>query len=100
MFSFLLETYSTERLKTLSVWSQFDDRTSAFRPAPLLRTPHEHMVHQCVSENHWMKSMLGIDLREPPLPKTEARLAFLLHYADASARRLAELSRKDSTWFQ
>ena len=48
-YDFLLETYDTERLKTLSVWSQFGDEDLRFRPEPRARTPHEHMVHQCIS---------------------------------------------------
>src|SRR5881296_1998803 len=60
-YDFLLETYDTERLKTLSVWSQFRDEDFGFRPEPRARTPHEHMVHQCVSEDTWCKNMLGID---------------------------------------
>ncbi len=67
-YEFLLDTYDTERLKTLSVWSQFRDEDLSFRPEPLARTPLEQMVHQCVSEDVWMKGMLGIDLGEPPLP--------------------------------
>jgi hypothetical protein len=92
-YDFLLETYDTERLKTLSVWSQFEDGDLAFRPAPRARTPREQMVHQCVSEDTWMRIMLGIDLGEPPLPAEETRLAFLETYARASERRLAAEAR-------
>lgn len=99
-YDFLLETYDTERLKTLSVWSQFRDEDLAFRPEPRARTPHEHMVHQHISEDTWMKNMLGIDLGEPPLPPDETRLAFLRRYAEASARRLEELLKKPETWFE
>ena len=54
-YSFLVETYDTERLKTLSVWSQFRDADLSFRPAPRAWTPLEHMVHQCLSEDGWMR---------------------------------------------
>ena len=64
-FDFLLDTYETERLKTLSVWSSFQDEDFEFRPTPRIRTPHEHMVHQCVSEDNWMKGMLGIETEIP-----------------------------------
>jgi len=83
-FDFLLDTYETERMKTLSVWSAFEDDDLEFRPAPRIRTPHEHMVHQCVSEDNWMKNMLGIDTGKAALPPKEARLDFLRHYADVS----------------
>src|SRR6266498_6067800 len=78
-YEFLLDTYETERIKTLSVWSQFGDADMELRPAPLARTPHEQMVHQCVSEHLWMTNMLGIAIDLPPLPASETRLDFLRH---------------------
>jgi uncharacterized damage-inducible protein DinB len=98
-FDFLLDTYDTERLKTLSVWSVSHDEDFEFRPAERIRTPHEQMVHQCVSEDTWFKSMLAIDTGRPPLPDPETRLAFLRHYADLSAKRLAMLREKPESWF-
>jgi uncharacterized damage-inducible protein DinB len=99
-YAFLLDTYDTERLKTLSVWSLFRDEDLAFRPEPRARTPQEQMVHQCVSEDLWMKNMLGIDLGEPPLPVSETRLEFLRKYADASGRRLERLRGMPEEWFE
>jgi uncharacterized damage-inducible protein DinB len=98
-YDFLVESYSTERLKTLTAWSQVPDAQMAFRPEPRARTPHEHMVHQCVSEENWMKNMLGIAVARAPLPAEETRLRFLEHYAAASAERLAALMGKDDAWF-
>jgi hypothetical protein len=68
-YDFLTESYRTERLKTLSVWSQVPDTRMTFRPEPRARTPHEHMVHQCMSEDTWMRSMLGIMLSRAALPE-------------------------------
>ena len=99
-YDFLLDTYDTERLKTLSVWSHFRDGDLRFRPEPRARTPHEQMVHQCVSEDLWMKNMLGIDLGEPALPAEETRLEFLRRYADASGRRLEKLRGMPEDWFE
>jgi uncharacterized damage-inducible protein DinB len=99
-FDFLLDTYDTERIKTLSIWSQFADDDMRFRPAPRVRSPHEQMVHQCMSEHFWMVNMLGIDVGRPALPAPETRLEFLRHYADISARRLAGLREKPDQWFQ
>ncbi len=99
-FDFLLDTYETERLKTLSVWSVFTDADLTFRPAPRIRTPHEHMVHQCVSEDNWMKNMLGVDTGTPALPPQERRLDFLRHYADVSQLRLNSLREKPEQWWQ
>ena len=98
-FDFLLDTYETERLKTLSVWSAFEDEDMEFRPAPRIRTPHEHMVHQSISENNWMKDMLGVDTGKPPVPQQETRLEFLRHYAALSAQRLAMLREKPEAFW-
>ena len=71
-----------------------------FRSEPRARTPLEHMVHQCMSEDAWMTSMLGISVARPVLPAEETRLAFLIHYADTSQERLASLSVKPDSWFE
>jgi uncharacterized damage-inducible protein DinB len=99
-YDFLIETYETERIKTLSVWSQIPDARMSFRPEPRARSPHEHMVHQCVSEDTWMRTMLGITVPMPAVPPTETRLSFLEHYAAASAVRLTELRGKPDSWFE
>jgi len=99
-YDFLLDSFETERIKTLSVWSQFTDSDMNFRPEPRARTPHEHMVHQCVSEDTWMRTMLDIDLGVPPLPTQEVRLNFLTTYAAASEKRLSRLRAKPESWFE
>ena len=99
-YDFLVESYGTERLKTLSVWSQVPDARMEFRPEPRARTPHEHMVHQCVSEDAWMRTMLGIATSRPALPAEERRGAFLAHYAAASAERLGALAAMADRWFE
>ena len=99
-FDFLLDTYDTERIKTLSIWSQFTEADMKFRPAPRVRSPHEHMVHQCMSEHFWMVNTLGIDVGLPALPAQETRLEFLRHYAEISKRRLTALRLKPDDWFQ
>jgi uncharacterized damage-inducible protein DinB len=99
-FSFLADTYDTERLKIVTVWSQIPDDQMRFRPEPRARTPLEHMVHQCMSEDGWMKNMLGIDVGLSVLPAEETRLAFITHYAAVSAARLEALRQKPDAWFE
>jgi hypothetical protein len=79
-YEFLVETYETERVKVVSVWSEFQDEDLPFRPRqgdPRGRSVREQMVHQCVSEDLWFRTMLGIDVGAPPLPAQEARLEFV-----------------------
>ena len=81
------------------MWSQFHDGDLGFRAEPRARTPHEHMVHQCVSEDAWMRNMLQIDAGLPVLPQPESRLSFLAHYAAASAAREEALRARGPGWF-
>lgn len=98
-FGFLVETYDSERLKTLSTWAAFGEEELEFRAAPMARTPREHQVHQCLSEDAWMRTMLGIDLGRPALPAREGRLDFLEVYAAATEARLAALGARPAEWF-
>jgi uncharacterized damage-inducible protein DinB len=102
-YEFLVETYETERIKVVSVWSEFRDEDLAVRPRAgdsRGRSVHEQMVHQCVSENLWFISMLGIDVNAPPLPAAETRLEFMKRYAEDSGKRLAALRAKDDVWWE
>lgn len=99
-YDFMIETYRTERIKTLSVWSQFSDAEMEYRPEARARTPHEHMVHQCVSEDNWMKNMLGIDANRSALPSIEKRIEFIKWYAKLSEIRLEHLRTKLDGWFE
>jgi uncharacterized damage-inducible protein DinB len=99
-YDFLIETYKTERIKTLSVWSQFSDDDMEYRPESRARTPHEHMVHQCVSEDNWMKKMLGVDANLPALPSPESRIEFIRWYAKLAEIRLQHLRSKSNEWFE
>lgn len=52
--SFLIDTYATERLKVLSVWSMLEDGDLSWRPPDPQRRGRsvlEQMVHQCLSED-------------------------------------------------
>ena len=102
-YAFLVETYATERVKLVSVWSEFRDEDLPFRPHagdPRGRSVHEQMVHQCVSEDLWFRNMLGIDVGAPPLPKEETRLEFMKQYAADSGKRLTALREKDEAWWE
>ena len=102
-YRFLIETYETERLKVLSVWSMFRDDDLPFRPHPTDtrgRSVLEQMQHQCLSENAWFCNMLGIDVGAPPLPVKETRLGFVLQYTEDSAKRLHVLRSKENVWWE
>lgn len=102
-YKFLIDTYETERVKTLSVWSMFRDEDLLVRPHPKDRRGRnalEHMVHQCISEDRWFRNMLGINVNAPPLPEQETRLEFIKRYAEDSGKRLAALKGKNKAWWE
>jgi uncharacterized damage-inducible protein DinB len=102
-YDFLVETYETEGIKVASVWSEFKDEDLRVRPRegdPRGRSVREQMVHQCVSEDLWFRTMLGIDVGAPPLPAPETRLEFVKRYAEDSGKRLAALRVKEESWWE
>ena len=102
-YDFLVETYETERVKVVSVWSEFRDEDLPVRPNAADargRSVLEQMVHQCVGENLWFCNMLGIDVGAPPLPAMETRLGFMERYAEDSGKRLEALRTKNEDWWE
>jgi uncharacterized damage-inducible protein DinB len=102
-YDFLIETYETERIKVVSVWSMFADEDLPARPHPTDargRSVREHMVHQCVSEDSWFRTMLDVDVGAPPLPNDETRFGFMRRYAEDSGKRLSALREKAETWWE
>jgi uncharacterized damage-inducible protein DinB len=102
-YDFLVESYETERIKVLSVWSEFRDEDLPVRPNQndaRGRSVHEQMLHQCVSEDAWFRNMLGIDVGAPPIPRREARIDFIRQYAQDSGQRLDVLRRTEEPWWE
>lgn len=102
-YAFLVDSYATEIEKVLSVWSMADDSDLLHRPRDgdrRGRNLHEHMVHQCMSEDGWFTNMFGIATGRSPLPASETRLAFLETYAECAQIRLRELRQKDDAFWE
>jgi uncharacterized damage-inducible protein DinB len=102
-YDFLVESYASERVKVVSVWSEFKDEDLTVRPNepdPRGRSVREQMVHQCMSEDLWFRNMLGIDVHAPPLPEHETRIEFIQRYAEDSGNRLAILRQTDEPWWE
>jgi uncharacterized damage-inducible protein DinB len=99
-YSFLTETYATERLKIVAAWAMFDNGEMTWRPEARGRMVHEQMVHQCVSEHNWMKNFFGIEVQAPHLPEPETRVEFIRTYAESSKQRLERLESMPESWFE
>ena len=103
VYDFLIDTYNTERLKILSVWSMFKDKDLSVRPNPTDKKGRnllEQMIHQCMSENIWFCKMFSIDVKALPLPENETCLDFIKQYAKDSELRLNALREKDKNWWE
>ena len=103
IYDFLIDTYESERIKVISAWSMFTDHDLPVRPNAADtrgRSFREHMVHQCVSEDIWFRTMLGIDVGVSPLPKEESRVEFMRRYAEDSGKRLVALQNTDEAWWE
>jgi uncharacterized damage-inducible protein DinB len=99
----MLESYETESMKVLSVWSMFNESDLRRRPSAEDRRGRnllEHMVHQSVSEDLWFKTMLGIHVTDNPLPTEEILIQFIKAYSRNSGLRLTALSEKNEEWWE
>ncbi len=102
-YQFFMDTYKTERIKTLAIWNEFEDKDLLVRPNshdPRGRNLLEQMIHQCISEDLWFKNMFGIDVQSSPLPETETRYEFILRYHEDSRKRLDMLKEKKQDWWE
>lgn len=98
-YAFLLDTYETEVLKTLAIWSAFADDAMKFSPASKSRTVLEQIDHQIQSEGGWMVKMLGVDVGDFQ-PKEKTRNGYIDKYRSDAAKRLAILRQKPESWWQ
>ena len=98
-YAFLLDTYETHVLKTLTIWSAFADNAMDFRPAPKSRTVLEQMDHQIQSEGGWMAKMLGVDTGDFQ-PKEKSKRGYVEQYRADAAKRLEILRQKPESWWR
>lgn len=98
-YGFLLDTYETETLKTLTVWSAFPDESMEFRPASKSRTVLEQIEHQIQSEGSWMVKMLGVDVGDFN-PREKTKQACIGKYKADAARRQEILRSKPDGWWR
>lgn len=97
-YGFLLETFETEVLKTLGIWSAFPDDAMDFRPAQKSRTVLEQVDHQIQSEGGWMVKMLGVDIGDFQ-PKEKTKHGYIDKYRADTAKRLEILRQKPEGWW-
>jgi uncharacterized damage-inducible protein DinB len=98
-YDFLLDTYETEILKIVGIWSSFPESNMDFRPHPKSRSVLEQMEHQVQSEGRWMKTMLGLDTGDPN-PTRRSKQGFIEKYRTDAGRRLEMMGEKSDPWWR
>src|SRR5215213_5181174 len=98
-YGFLLDTYETEILKIVSTWLAFPESQMDYRPHAKSRSVIEQMEHQVQSEGRWMKTMLGIEERDPN-PAERSKRGFIDKYEADARRRLGVMRGKPDEWWQ
>lgn len=98
-YGFLLDTYETEVLKIVGIWSAFPDSAMDFRPAPKSRSVIEQMEHQVQSEGRWMTNMLSIETGDPN-PAEKTKRSYIEKYRSDASRRLETLRSKPDAWWR
>ena len=98
-YEFLLDTYRTETLKIIGIWSAFPTSALDYRPHSKSRSVIEQMEHQVQSEGRWMKTMLDIDTGDPN-PAEKDKQGFIEKYRAEAGRRLEIMRAKPDEWWQ
>ncbi len=98
-YSFLLDTYETEIMKTLTIWSAFPVSSMDFRPAAKSRSVIEQFEHQVQSEGKWMTGMMGLNTGDPN-PEDRTKPGFIEKYGNDARRRLEMLRAKDAAYWE
>src|SRR5262245_12381995 len=98
-YGFLLDTYETEILKIIGIWSAFPESAMDYRPHPKSRSVIEQMEHQVQSEGRWMKTMLAIDIGDPN-PTERSKRGFINKYQADAVGRLEIIKSQPDEWWQ
>ncbi len=98
-YSFLLDTYETEILKIVTIWSAFPESKMDFRPAAKSRSVLEQYEHQVQSEGRWMTNMMGLNTGDPN-PTQRTKQGFIEKYRGDAQKRLAMMREKPESWWE
>ena len=98
----LLDTYTSESNKVVSVWREFSDADLAYRPHPRASTVADIMKHQLLSERRFFGEFLGAP--EPPagevLPPGEPTVAaYIDRFVQLARARLPFIAAQDQAWW-
>jgi len=103
IFQHLLDTYTSETNKVVSVWLCFSADELAFRPHPRSKTVIEIMKHQLLSERRFFGEFMGVP--EPPaarvLPAHETPQEYVSQMCALVEPRLTFLAKQaETSWVE
>ncbi len=98
-YSFLLDTYETEIMKIVTIWSAFPESKIDFRPAAKSRSVLEQYEHQVQSEGRWMTNMMGLNTGDPN-PTQRTKQGFIEKYRGDAQKRLVMMREKPESWWE
>ncbi len=98
-YNFLLDTYETETLKTLTIWSTFPDDSMDFRPAPN-RAPCLNRSSIKFSPKAVGWSRCSVSMSATSIRKKRQNEACIGKYKADAARRLEILRTKPDGWWR
>ena len=102
-YDFLIESYETERVKVLSVWSEFRDERSAgaTETGRSARTQRARAHGAPVRQRGYLVSQHARHRRRrSAAARVETRLEFIRRYAEDSAKRLGCFASRSDDWWE
>lgn len=97
----LLDTYTSETNKVISIWRCFSAADMTYKPHPRSRPVLEIFKHQLLSERRFFGEFLGAP--EPPpaevLPKGETPEDYCNRMRELAVPRLAFCARQNEAWW-
>jgi uncharacterized damage-inducible protein DinB len=101
MFQHMLDTYTSETNKVVSVWREFGDDDLAYRPHPRSTTVGDILKHQLLSERRFFGEFIGVPEPAPAdvLPPAWTVAAAIERFTELARARLPFFAVQSREWW-
>jgi len=101
MFQHMLDTYTSETNKVVSVWREFGDDDLAYRPHPRSTAVGDILKHQLLSERRFFGEFIGVPEPAPAdvLPPTWTLATAIDRLTELARARLPVLAVQSREWW-
>lgn len=101
IFQHMLDIYTSETNKVISVWREFRAADMPYRPHPHASSVEEIMKHQLLSERRFFGEFLGLPEPEPSriLPEGRSPEDYAGRMRELAVPRLAFFAAQDEEWW-